>query len=437
MTRATTTQKKRRKRYFAFGALHFWHRYKFFVERATQRSKKVGGQNENYWRDKLFTTFITWLIPVCVIALIPGVIMGFKEGYPFIAEFDLFSAGAIVVIALNSRINLTFRKFFVFFMIYCLATMLLVYLGLLGPGLLYLLALSVLIALTYPLNIAIFSILGNLFICACCGFVIYFKVFNTPLVKEFNLSVWVAVSSNLIFLSLVGVMLITNTIKRLENTIATEFKLKNRLQQEILERHRSNLLLKESEGHYKSLFSKGPSPMWVLDNETLRFLQVNETAVTTYGYTNEEFLNMTVEEIKLEEDVPGFFELLQESNRTGTSLININQHRRKNGETFMVELVFNPIPFEGKEATLVIARDMTQQMNYINAIEDQNEKLYEISYIQSHIVRAPLARIMGLVSLITSNAEVKPDPEVLTHLTESTQEFDEVIKTIIRKTEKI
>ena len=146
---------------------------------------------------------------------------------------------------------------------------------------------------------------------------------------------------------------------------------------------------------------------------------------------------MTVEEIKLEEDVPGFFELLQESNRTGTSLININQHRRKTGETFMVELVFNPIPFEGKEATLVIARDMTQQMNYINAIEDQNEKLYEISYIQSHIVRAPLARIMGLVSLISSHADEKPDPEVLTHLTQSTQEFDEVIKSIIKKTEKI
>jgi PAS domain S-box-containing protein len=437
MTKATITQKKRKKRNTASGALRFWHRYRFFVERATRRGKTVGGQNVNYWRDKLFTNFITWLIPVCIIALVPGVFMGFKEGYPFIAEFDLFSAGAIVFVTLNSKISLTFRKFFVFFVMYTLATMLLVYLGLLGPGLIYLLGLSVLIALTFPLNYAIFSVAGNLLICVVCGFVIYFRVFNTPLVKEFNIGVWVAVSSNLIFLSLVSVILITSTIKRLENTITMEFKLKSRLQQEILERHRSNLLLKESEGHYRSLFSRGPSPMWVLDNETLRFLQVNESAVNTYGYTNDEFLNMTVEEIKLEEDVTGFFELLQESNRTGTSLININQHRRKTGETFMVELVFNPIPFEGKEATLVIARDMTQQMNYINAIEDQNEKLYEISYIQSHIVRAPLARIMGLVNLITSHADEKPDPEVLTHLTESTQEFDEVIKTIIRKTEKI
>ena len=414
-----------------------WRKYEIFVENVTRGNEKTGSENIAYWRDRLFTKFVTWLLPICLVALVPCVYVGISGKYYFIAVFDLFSAFSIGIVSLSPQINQTFRKFFLFFMLYALAAVLLVYLGLLGPGFIYLLALSLFVALIFPGNYAWFSVFGNSLIIVACSLIIYLKLFESPLAKQLDLAAWIAVSSNLIFLSAVCVALISNTIKSLENTINMEFKLKNRLQMESVERIKNNQLLKESEGHYKSLFFNGPSPMWVLDNDSQQFLQVNEAAIRTYGYTNEEFLAMALDDIKIEEDILGFFEVIQENYKSGMSLVNINQHRRKGGEKFLVEVVFNPITFNGKEATLVVARDMTQQMNYINAIEDQNERLYEISYIQSHIVRAPLARIMGLVNLITINADEKPDPETLVYLNQSAKEFEEVIRAIIKKTERI
>ncbi len=416
---------------------HLWHRYRVFVAGITRGKDGIGPEDINYWRDKLFTSFITWLLPVCLVPLVPGVVMGIKAGYPLIAAVDLIAASVVFTIALYPTLNLTLRKFLVVFILYCLAAFLMVYLGLLGPGFIYLLALSVFITLTFPGNYAYYSVLANFIICLCCALIINFRLFNSPLIIQFNLGAWIAVSSNLIFLSLVCVVLIINIFKSLEDTIIKEFRLKSQLQQEITERLRNSQLLKESEGHYKSLFFRSPSPMWVLDSETLQFLQVNDAAIKSYGHTNEEFLTMTVEDIKLADDTIGFFETLQENHKRGSSLIKINQHHRKNGESFYVEVSFNAIPFRGKQAILGIARDMTEQMNYMKAIEDQNEKLHEIAYIQSHYVRAPLARIIGLVNLLNSNPNEASTPEILAYLDQSAKEFDEVIRTITSKTEQI
>lgn len=416
---------------------HQWHKYALFVEDVTRGSTDNNSADIAYWRNKLFTRFITWLVPVSLIALIPGATMGIIKGYPIISIIDVAAAFSISAIALNPHIKLLTRKFFVVFIIYCLASVLMVFLGFLGPAFIYLLALSVFITLTFPNKYAYYSIAVNFFICASCALIIYFKLFNSPLIKEFDFGIWVAVSSNLIFLSLVCVILISYLINGLEDTVTKEFLLKNQLQQESKERLQNNLLLKESESHYKSLFFLSPSPMWVLDSGTFRFLQVNEAAIKTYGYSNADFLGMTIEDIKTEGQMVDFFNTVQDIHTPESSTVKIDEHRRKNGELFYVEVTFNSIPFKGKPAILGIARDMTEQMNYIKAIEGQNKKLHEIAYIQSHVVRAPLARIIGLVNLIKMNADVNPGAEILAYLEESANEFDEVIKDITNKTEQI
>jgi len=177
--------------------------------------------------------------------------------------------------------------------------------------------------------------------------------------------------------------------------------------------------------------------MWVLDSKTFRFLQVNEAAIKTYGYSNTAFLKMTIEDIKADEqavDAPDTFRNIHEAE---SSMVKIEQHLRKNKDVFYVEVTFNSIPFSGKLAILGVARDMTEQMNYIKAIEGQNKKLHEIAYIQSHVVRAPLARIIGLVNLIKTNTDVALDREMLGYLEQSANEFDEAIKDITSKTEQI
>ena len=83
----------------------------------------------------------------------------------------------------------------------------------------------------------------------------------------------------------------------------------------------------------------------------------------------------------------------------------------------------------------VYFKDITERLNYIKAIEEQNENLREISWLQSHVVRAPLARIMGLINLIKDpKQDIAEKRETLGYLLLSANELDEVIKTITEKT---
>jgi hypothetical protein len=85
-----------------------------------------------------------------------------------------------------------------------------------------------------------------------------------------------------------------------------------------------------------------------------------------------------------------------------------------------------------------IQRDITERMTYIKAIEDQNERLKEIAWTQSHIVRAPLARIMGLIEIIPKYESFdKIPPEILPHILNSAHELDDIIRDIVIKTEVI
>src|SRR6058998_528116 len=65
--------------------------------------------------------------------------------------------------------------------------------------------------------------------------------------------------------------------------------------------------LRSSEKQYGILFQDNPQPMWVFDSETLAFLDVNDAAIQHYGYSRDEFLGMTIKDIRLREDVPALF----------------------------------------------------------------------------------------------------------------------------------
>ena len=82
--------------------------------------------------------------------------------------------------------------------------------------------------------------------------------------------------------------------------------------------------------------------------------------------------------------------------------------------------------------------DITEQKKQTRALEIQNQKLMEIAWVQSHEVRAPLARLMGLVQLLNrSSAEGLEMKETMNHIMNSANELDEIIRKIVRKTEEI
>jgi PAS domain S-box-containing protein len=179
--------------------------------------------------------------------------------------------------------------------------------------------------------------------------------------------------------------------------------------------------------------------MWVYDIETLRFLDVNLAAEKHYGYSLQEFLGMTIKDIRPDEDIPELVKRVEFLNEAkGSHALGTFRHRKKNGEIINVEIQSNTLPFQDTTGRIILAIDVTERFTYVDAIEKQNEKLKEIAWIQSHIVRAPLARMMSLIDIIKNYGIEDADNEkLLTHLLESAEELDVIIKDISKKSEAI
>lgn len=142
---------------------------------------------------------------------------------------------------------------------------------------------------------------------------------------------------------------------------AAELEAANRaLARSVREKEAARKAASESARRYRLLFDSNPLPLWVHDRETLRFLAVNDAAVRQYGYSRREFLSMTIEQIRPPEEVAALrFSLKtvgKKLHRTGSS-----RHRRKNGEIVDVSIVANSIEFDGRDAALVLAHDITER----------------------------------------------------------------------------
>lgn len=206
-----------------------------------------------------------------------------------------------------------------------------------------------------------------------------------------------------------------------------------------IERKKKSAELEESEKRYSDLFQLSPQPMWVYDLETLEFLNVNNAAIRHYGYSLEEFLNMTIRDIRPEEEMDKLNEALLVTRKTATYHYNgISRHRKKDGDIIQAEIQSNGIYINGRKARVVLINDITERVRYIEAIERQNQKLQEIAYLQSHVVRAPVARLMSIVGLIKNyqHSEIEKN-ELLDHMLISANELDGIIRDIANKTRHI
>ncbi len=330
--------------------------------------------------------------------------------------------------------------------------------------------------------------------------------------------------------------------------------------QHILENHLAELTIQKSEEKYKKLFQLNPLPMWVYDQESLRFLNVNKAAIKHYGYSLQQFMSMSIRDL-LTRKADETFEQMLPNISSPTPINGTFEHIKKNGEIIYVASQSNFIYYADKKARLVLvnditdkikakkalelnqmrfkalvqkgsdliniidlegnltyanpssarllgldaenligknafeyihkddkevlrralkqidrlkgmgsvtfryrdsegnyrwlqstitnlsnepavqgilinSNDITERINHINAIEQQNTKLKEIAWFQSHVVRAPLARILGLSNLINESQNDEKE-ELLRYLNISALELDEVINEIVIRTEEV
>lgn len=119
--------------------------------------------------------------------------------------------------------------------------------------------------------------------------------------------------------------------------------------------------LQASEAQYRLLFEGNPHPMWVFDRESLRFLAVNDAAVRHYGYAREEFLAMSVLDLRPEEDFARFSQVVRLPTHRQKDPA-LWRHKRRDGSLIDVEIVSDDIVFDGRPGRLVLVSDITARL---------------------------------------------------------------------------
>jgi len=130
-----------------------------------------------------------------------------------------------------------------------------------------------------------------------------------------------------------------------------------------IERNSFSLKLKKSERNYRNLFEFSPVPMMVYDLKTLNFLDVNEAAIKKYGYSKDEFLSMTIRDIRPKEDMH-ILDREIEAIRAAPTVAGsgIYRHITNRGEIIQVEVSGSAIEYKEKRVRLVLADDITEKI---------------------------------------------------------------------------
>lgn len=170
--------------------------------------------------------------------------------------------------------------------------------------------------------------------------------------------------------------------------------------------------LEESEQRYLLIFDRNPHPLWVYDQETLRFLAVNEMAIRQYGYTREEFLAMTIEDIRPSEDVDLLRKSLHERDETPEAqTFGTFRHRKKTGEIIEVEISSSEVTFQGRQAGLVLAVDVTRQRELEQHLL-RAQRLDSIGMLAGGIAHDLNNLLMPVMLGVSVVKQTNPEPKV-------------------------
>ncbi len=147
---------------------------------------------------------------------------------------------------------------------------------------------------------------------------------------------------------------------------------------DITERKQTEEALRASEAQYRMLFEQSPFPKFLYDYETLRLRTVNEAAIGSYGYTREEFLVMTLADLRPVHDRPAFLASFG-AFVAGTSHAGVHRHVKKDGTPIDVDVTVHRFFFDGRPFGLSVALDVTDRIR----MEDQLRQAQKMEAIGS------------------------------------------------------
>ncbi len=174
------------------------------------------------------------------------------------------------------------------------------------------------------------------------------------------------------------------TYKGIAFVVVTAVLLAYLVHRELHVRERQQAALADSASRYRQLFEANPQPMWVYDAETARFLAVNDAAVAQYGWSRDEFLRMSIADIRPPEDVPSLQPRPDEvASGPAYTRSGIGRHRKKDGRVIDVEIASHALEFDGRPARLVVAVDVTARLAAERALRE-SEARYRATFDNPH-----------------------------------------------------
>ena len=176
-----------------------------------------------------------------------------------------------------------------------------------------------------------------------------------------------------------------------------------------------------------------------LDGAGPKIVYVNDAFIKMTGYKRGEIIGKTPRMFhgprSDKDELDRSIKCLARSETCEIEIINY----KRNGEEFWMHIAIAPVAGSHGISThfISIGRDVTERVKNVEAIREQNRKLRDIARAQSHDVRGPLARIKGLVNLLSINSHSENDTELIGYLRVSSNEMDDVLRKIMTKAEEV
>lgn len=194
----------------------------------------------------------------------------------------------------------------------------------------------------------------------------------------------------------------------------------------------SNIKRKKTEEELKKIFDLSPDVLAIVGKDGY-FKKFSPSLERILGYSRDELLRTNVKELVHPDDLDNVSKWQASLEEEDGVRIRENRYRTKQGSYRWFS--WSVTSFLEKDFVYAVGKDITEHKEQVDHIQLQNQRLSEIAWEQSHVVRAPLARLLACVAHLKENIQ---DLEImLDAIANSALELDTIVKTIVSKTERI